>query len=374
MCPRTVVFPRHNRSEAHGEFVYRLFLIALVVGDLGLAASVAQSDLGQALLRMERAQAGEVTCVLIHDSGAYRLEKMFRAKTEIYRGNVGAAGVEQLRGLLANGQLKNVSQDKIHAPLITDTLDDLQFAIWRNGDWQELTFLSPSSRKPFEESVDPLVRWFQDLRKKRPGAARVDESPTRCMPTAPSRLTVKAAAEVTPHPARQVDYLFLLRTSHAYGARVESLCTIVFGDGRFHQERQGQTYGADRQDIVVDGQLDSEAMQELKGLLEAKELRESSGDSDADIGRPMMEGNWTGLVVPRDGKVQKLVFSTAVNTFGHPREVGGLSNMTYHIADQKVLDPLLRWTKQHVRGTEKEQLGNDCSPAKTVNPSPESPK
>ncbi len=348
-------------------------LTAVIVPLLAAAfprGASSQSTAVQALLRLERVQMGEAVCVLIQDDGSYRLEKLFRAKTEMYTGTMDEKRVEQLKTLLANEEFRKLSQENIHPPLITDTLDDLQFAIWRDRGWQELTFLSPASRKPFKELIDPLLRWFQDLQKQRPGAVRVEGSPTRCMPATANRLVVNTAPE-TPTPiAKPAVYLFRISSSHAHGARVESTCTIVFADGHFHRERTGQTYGAARQDKVVDGQLDSEALQQLKVLLEAQELKDSPGDSDIDATRLMMEGDMTSLVVPRNGKVQNLLFSSSFNTIGHPKEIGGLSNLTYHIADQSVLKPLTQWMKEHTEKPsrdETERAGNECSALTTVN-------
>lgn len=94
---------------------------------------------------MERVQRGEAVCVLVQDDGSYRLEKLFRAKTEMYTGSLDSTRIERLRAMLDDDQLRKLSQENIHKPLITDTIDDLQFAILRNRGWQELMFHAPAS-------------------------------------------------------------------------------------------------------------------------------------------------------------------------------------------------------------------------------------
>jgi hypothetical protein len=61
---------------------------------------------------------------------------------------------------------------------------------------------------------------------------------------------------------------------------------------------------------------------------------------------------------------------TSFNTLGNPREVGGLSNLTYHVADKNVLKPLNQWMKEHTEkhagGAETDGAGTDCYPVKSV--------
>src|SRR5271169_6875192 len=155
-------------------------VVILVLWFCSPFAAHAQSTSG--FLRMERVRRGEAVCVLVQGDGSYRLEKLFQAKTEMYTGTMDSARVEQLRTMLANKQLRKLSQEGIHNPLISDTIDRFQFDIWRDRGWQELKFSAPESRRPFQESLDPLLRWFRDLQKRPPAAVRVEGSPMRCQP------------------------------------------------------------------------------------------------------------------------------------------------------------------------------------------------
>lgn len=321
----------------------------------------------RALLRMERAQPGETVCTLVNENGSYRIEKVFQTKKEMYVGSIDPSRVDQLRSILANQQLSKLSQSDIHNPLVADTADDIQIAIRRENSWQELLFFAPAGRKPFKDSIEPLLRWFQDLQKQHPSAAR-DGTQTRCIPPPESQIIIRSAPAGSPSPAavQLSPYFFRVRSGHFYKGRVDSSCTIVFEDGRFHREHGGQTYMANRQNKVSEGQLDQESIQELKELLNTSALKESPGNSGPG-GQVVSEDMWTELAIPRGSAIQNLIFVTTFNTFGDPHEIGGKNNLSYHVADRKLLSPLNEWMKLRVdklaHGAETDAPGNDCEPS-----------
>ena len=317
---------------------------------------------------MERLQPGEDVCVLVAEDGNYRLEKLFRSKAELYVGSLDAAQVEELHAMLAADTLATMSQADIHHPLVTDTLDRLELAAWRADRWQELKFFSADSRKPFRASLDPLLRWFQNVQKERPQASRLEGTPSRCVPPATAQLSASGASlEIRrgAPAASNTAYLFRFYSRHFYRGEVEGSCTIVFADGGYRREHTNQDIGADRRDKVKEGQISEKELQELKTILGSTDLRSSPGNPGVGKEQFSQEGARTILNVPREGMVQNLVFSTSFNTIGRPNEIGGRSNLTYTTADEKVLDPLKRWIKlnvDHDHTPERGELGNDCSP------------
>jgi hypothetical protein len=340
------------------------------------------------LLRMERAQPGETACVLVNDNGSYRLERILQNKQEMYAGAFDAARMDQLRAMLANQQLSGLSQSDIRTPLITDTFDDLQIAIDRSGGWQELAFSSPASRKPFRDSIDPLLRWFQDVKKQYPSATRLDGQPTHCMPGpeiqmvpgAPSVTAAHSSATNAESAASQSPplttvttaaggYLFRINSSHYYKGRVDGSCTVVLENGHYRRERSDQRYRADRRDKIAEGELDPEAIHQLKELLDSRGLKDSPGNP-GNPERHMREGTRTELAIPRGGEVQHLLFLTMFNTRGIPDGIGGTNNLAYHVADLKLLEPLTQWMEQHTdkqaQVAESDGVGNDCYPSKAV--------
>lgn len=340
--------------------------VSIVVWICSPFSAAAQS--GPALLRMERVQRGEAVCVLVQDDGSYRLEKLFRAKTEMYTGSLDSTRIERLRAMLDDDQLRKLSQENIHKPLITDTIDDLQFAILRNRGWQELMLHAPASRKPYKESIDPLLHWFQDLQRQLPAASRVEGSPTRCQPMPVTLLgtTIETSApsQSAAGASGPAQYLFRVYSSHGYRATVDTTCTIVFANGSYRREHSIQSYLAARKDKVIDGQLEPEAIGKLKLVLASPGLAGIPSSPDDWDPRPRQEGMTTVLSIPRQGELQRLIFSTAFNTMGNPREIGGMSNMQYHVADPKLLEPLSGWMKfytdRHDKVVERDAAGNDC--------------
>jgi len=322
---------------------------------------------------MERLQPGEDVCVLVAEDGNYRLEKLLRSKAELYVGSLDAAQVEALHAMLASDPLATISQADIHAPLVTDTLDNVRLATLGSGGWRQIVFPSPDSRKPFRASIDPLLRWFQGVQKEHPKASRLEGTPSRCVPPATTQLSASEASpasqQVLP-TASDGGYLFRLYSRHFYRGDVESNCTVVFADGSYRREHANQEIGADRRDRIREGQLDEGKVQELKGILASTDLRNSPGNPDVGNPKFSREDALTTLSVPRERAVQSLVFSSTFNTIGSPNEVGGRSNMTYNIADEKILNPLKRWIKlnvDHDHAPDRSEPGDECAPVKVTN-------
>ena len=348
-----------------GRFVRGVIFIvcALVAQFLG------QSDRIRPLLRMERIQPGEAVCVLVSDDGNYRMEKLFRSKNELYVGTISGEALTELQRLTGVDPLPTLSQRDIHTPLVADTFDELDLAILRERGWQQLKFLSPDSRKPYKESLDPLLRWFQTLQKERPGANKIDGSPSRCAPppvqvaTAENPSTANGVAASTVRSA----FLFRIQTLHAYGGEVESKCTVVFRDGTYRAERSRQETGANRKDEVSQGQLPNDVLNELAPILDSTDLTSRPWNPDG-MPPPSRESSLTVLSIPRESKVQNLAFSTAFRTLTSPHEIGGKSNMNYQVSDEKLLDPLKRWMKLHLDHEPfHEGTINNCSPIPASN-------
>ena len=345
-------------------FVFTSVFILLIACRLECQSS------SRAILRIERVQDGEAVCALISEDGGYRLEKMFQNKNEMYNGTMDISRLEHLRELLRNEQLRGFSQTDIHKPLITDTADDVQLAIRRDAGWQELVFLAPASRRPFKESLEPLLHWFQDLQKQRPSATRVTGLRTSCMPPAEAQVVLAGDSEPKKNGAVSdfSGYFFRIYSGHVYHGRVDASCTVVFADGHFRRERGGQTYMQERRDTITEGQIDADAVRQLREILNGPILVDSP-DNPKEPPQWVMEGSWTHLDVPRKDKLQKLLFETTFNTLNRHTDIGGKSNMDYRISDKRVLEPLTRWMKEYTdakSGTQAAGVGNDCYPGKKV--------
>ena len=354
-------------------FVCCVILCVLASGCLLLG----QSDTTHPLIRMERIQPGEAICVLVSSDGNYRLEKLYRSKNELYVGTISSGALTELRNLISVAPLPNLSQRDVHTPLVTDTFDELDLAILREKGWQQLKFGSPEGRKPYKESLDPLLRWFQTLQKDRPGANKIDGSPSRCAPP-PVKVAIAegTSSNVTESASSpRSNFLFRLQSSHFYSGDFESKCTVVFRDGKYHAERSRQERGANRKDEISEGELPNDVIDELSPILNSTDLTSRPWNPDGTPPQFAQEGTLTVLTIPREKGVQNLAFSTAFRTFTSPNEIGGKSNMNYQVSDEKLLDPLKRWMKLHLdHELFHDGTINNCSPVLASNAVNNGPK
>jgi hypothetical protein len=344
-------------------------LAFLSIASVALAScALGQAQAQQILLRMERVQMGEAVCVLVQDDGNYRLEKLYRAKTDMYAGTVEAERLDQLRLLLRDDKLRKLSEGDISRRLMTDTVDSLELSIWRDRGWQNLDFFSPADRRPFKESIDPLLKWFQDVVKKRPSAALVGGTPTRCLPASSATLSAEVK---TPHPVPvsptshfEPGYLFRFQSTEFHAGVAERKCVVVFSDGTYRWEERTENFAGRKRGRAGTGDVDGTALQELKQVLDSPDLKNAADGTAPHV----LAQNWQGAVldVPRDNDVQHVRLDSAFNTHGNPREAGGMSNLGYQVNSQKVLDPLKHWMKQHTSKHDGavEDMGSNCDPGR----------
>lgn len=358
------------------------FLLILVFGQTSPATEKPAST-PQPLLRIERVREGEAVCALVQSDGSYRLEKLVRVKGDMYAGITDADHVTRLRAILAEAQLRSISQDKIKADLFTDTVDGLDLAIWRDRGWQLLSFRNSSGRKPFKDALDPLLDWFQDLQKKRPAATQVHGPATRCLPPSElqPRTELQTRNEVPPAPktdsAAEIvvsmpTFLFRFQSAQFQGgagrsvvvAKMENTCTILYLDGTYHSEKRTQATDGSSSEHSYGGRVNTDSLASLKTVLDAFELKNAV--SDVGDPRPAQEAERITVSIPRDDGLQRLTFTSEFNTRGNPGKIGGMNNLTYHAGSQKVLDPLKHWMKDHTNrqegATGADNTINDCVP------------
>jgi hypothetical protein len=317
----------------------------------------------QPLLRIERIQAGESKCALVREDGTYRLENSFSAKNDNYIGATNGQQIDLLRGILANAELKKLSQKDVKNKSLLDDIDIIDIAIWRDRGWQTLSFHDSSSRKPYKDELGPLLSWFQGLEKKKPQSTKVDEPTTRCLP--PKQLQAETQA-----PEMRVrferSYLFWFDSRQSGGGLTESACTIVFRDGTYRREKHSRSAAGYKSDRGYHGQLSEDSVRELKELLDDPDLK----NAVSDVGHPQLASNTenTSLFVPREEGTQILRVASTFNTIGDPIEPGGKNNLTYHVGNRKALRPLNQWMNQHTNKREgdtgEDKTVNNCSSVK----------
>ena len=323
----------------------------------------------QPLLRIERVQAGEAVCALVQDDGSYRLEKLVRAKGDMYTGTTSPEQIELLRRILGNSELRKISQENIKGDLLTDTLDGLDLAVWRGRGWQTLSFRNSSSRKPFKEEIDPVLNWFQELQKKRPASAKVPGPATRCLPPKELEAQKQQAVEVASDPVErgfETGYLFRFESAEFSRGTLATTCTVVFPDGSYRREKRTQSVSGSKSDRSYRGQVNADSVTVLKELLESPDLNNAVSDTGTQQWAQNIER--ADLSVPRATGVQRLSFVSEFNTLGNPKNPGGMNNLGYHASSQRVLEPLKRWMNQHTNkqegATGEDNKVNGCYAAK----------
>lgn len=358
--------------------------LLLASGNFAQTQTAPSSDQGlsstaQPVLRIERLQPGEAVCALVQEDGAYRLEKLFRSKAEMYVGKASNDQAEDLNRILGNTQLRKLSQENVGGDVVSDTLDTVDVALWRQRGWQTLSFRNPSSRKPFNHELDPLLQWFQNIQKKRPAAIKVEGAATRCLPPKELQSRTQQVAEsgltaATGHS--QATYLFRFQSSKFAQGVFERTCTVVFLDGTYRREKRFQPFMGSKTDRSYGGQINADSLAELRRVLDSPDLKNAVSDTGSEQLAQNLEDfqqlpqnlEDSTVFIARENGIQHLVFISEFNTHENPENWGWMSNMSYHVSDQKAIAPLKRWIKEHTDksegGTEKDTPINDCFPTK----------
>src|SRR5437870_5546208 len=94
----------------------RLILVAACLSFLS-SASVAHADGPPGVLaRLERLQRHEDVCILVNRSGAYRLERRYAAKQQVFAGVLSGLQLDEFRTILDKDELRNISRNDVPRP------------------------------------------------------------------------------------------------------------------------------------------------------------------------------------------------------------------------------------------------------------------
>src|SRR5437868_5263476 len=140
----------------------KLWVVSVCVCIL-LAVSLpvtAQTTSNPPLVRMERQTFDQDTCMLVRNDGQFHLERLApgMGQNRIYEGTLPEGALSELQKILDTDDFKNLTQAKIQMALVGEDRDQLLVAVDRNGSWESLHFTSGGSRKPFKNTIDPLVK------------------------------------------------------------------------------------------------------------------------------------------------------------------------------------------------------------------------
>lgn len=347
-------------------------LIWCVLAGLAVWGQTAASD-NTPLMRIERQIRVEDTCMLVRNDGQFHLERVVLGlgKTRIFEGNLPADSFSQLQQMLNADELKQLSQSQIKMDLVNEDLDHLLLAVNRANSWQSLNFPTSKSRKPFKNSLDPLVKWLErNMQQQNP--LPPETALTRCMP--PSENATKAAtpagvpglepatAASTAQAAKNPylltiveDHFFADTTTTAVGFRQENVshkaertCVIVYQSGRYRLEKSRQEADAAIKTDVYHDTLGADQIKELRQLLDAPNLVKLQHQR-ADVGMTVKEGEIVSVVIPRGAATQRLSFASY---FGIRTQEAGLRDNLHAGVDAELptIKPVRSWLKANVEG------------------------
>ncbi len=356
--------------------IRREFLL-LICCALGALPACGQADATQSdeiqLVRMQRVRRNEDLCVLVSSTGAYRLERVYPNKSEVFLGTVAAAKVDVLSTWLNGAELRRLTQQQIPAPLASDSRDQFLLAVDRPEGLQRLSFVTPDSRKPFAASLDPVMAWFNTLLKDRPGAKKVEEAPNHCLPApeqvapaAPARAITAAAAKA---PAASLPFVMRIAVQHIYNRQVSRTCATIYPDGRYLMEKSEQEIGYKVRAKVFKDAVTAAELSELRQLLDTPEMM-SMKHMKLPEGQTIREGEVTMMDIARPDGIQNLAFTAVFGIYTDPSKhtTQTLPRGSRFETDEdvKLLLPIRKWVKDAVESRKVPEVKNpvptDCLP------------
>jgi hypothetical protein len=308
------------------------------------------------LLRMERNQGLDAVCILVRSDGPYHLERNALDKTEIFEGALSPGDLQKIQHWLSADELFTLKQDKIVTPLFNERKDELILGVNRPGHWQNLRFPASTTREPYQQSVVPLVQWFEEvLKAKHSIKLREEQGRNNCMPPKELKFATRPPPETIP------DFLFMLRTTRFEAKEALETCAIVYPQGRFHREVKSQHMGDKNVSVeIYEGSVGETAIESMRGILARPELQNRRAQLPPSGGY-MSEGEITSLTVLDAGKPRSTLFWRYV-------PLGLMGGRQFDESGMKLLEPLAQWLQSNLESKNQVPLSNpspnDCNPVK----------
>jgi hypothetical protein len=337
------------------------------------------------LMRMERIRPGDDVCVLVRGDGQYHLEHQFREEIQIYEGTLTTDDLQGIERILDGDELFHLSQKNIAVPLIA-MADELDLSIARPGSWQNLSFPDPGTRKPYDDSLAPLMKWLDELHKQKHVRLNEDEGKNNCLPPGEIALQKRGAERQTansssspppaagakssssPDPKNLSPYSLRMLRTHLAAGKVEESCLILFEDGRYRWETKAQKIRDSRVNTqVFEGRFAVQDVQQLQAILNSPAIRNRTSPGPSG-GIPVQEMDLVFLNIPRKDGLQKVGFWRYFAAY----RTGAAGMPVSEDNGLKLLKPLDRWLKSALDTSKLTPLANstttNCSPAGSSQP------
>ena len=353
-------------------------ILKLLLCTLTPALAWAQVESAPYLLRMEHTSLESHDCVLLQKTGFFHLESDSGDSTKVFEGNLSPDKLRQIQNELQEGGLRALAQEQIEEPLIRKS-EFLLLEISRDDHWQELTFRSAESQEPYQKSLQPIIRWLNDLHRLPHKELSEDAGKNNCL--APSKIALKKRSEgVAPEPARTtgknsapvdssnptsaklepVPTLLQLGSLSVKSHTVRQACVLIVANGFYRAEEQEQKEGRKRVETkITGGQFVPEEISQLQQLLNDPVIAGIHHRKTSHMTLPM-SGEMLNLQIYRTSGLQDVVLSSTFNRRDIPFFYSG-------DGDISSAQPLLKFVNEHVwtagSGRLDPSLRNDCQSA-----------
>ena len=356
-----------------GSSILKLLLIALAS-----TLACAQLEPTPYLLRMEHTSVESHECVLLRETGSFHLEADSGDSTKVFEGTLNADRLRQIQSDLQNSELESLTQEQIEEPLIRRS-EFLRLEVRRDDRWQELTFRSTESQERYRRSLQPLVRWLNDLHKVPHKELSEDAGKNNCLP--PGKIALKKRSEeaLSQPPAATGENSTLPDSSNPAAAKPEPLpallqlsslsmkshvarqaCVLIVANGFYRAEEQEQKEGNKKVEVkITGGKFAPEEISQLQQLLNDQAI---AGIHHRKTSRAVlpMSGEMLNLQIYRNSGVQEVVLSSTFDRGDVPFFYSG-------DGDIRRAQLLLKFVNEHVwtagSGRLDPSLRNDCQSA-----------
>jgi hypothetical protein len=303
---------------------------------------------------MERARYLQSVCVLLTGNGEYHLERHTLEKVRVFEGALNADELRNVVHILSSDVLFNLKQNAIPDLMLKADDDHVMVTIHRPNFWQELSFPDSASRQPFREAMDPLMKWFEAINKRKMRELSEEAGRNNCLP--PSKAEFAQRKEVHPKPsagdssppppsvaAPRPTYAMQMIDRRLVKNQTQVSCLVVSASGAYHLVKQTKDYNRGLSSATLDGTLSSLALASLHAVLDAPDLVKQPEVTDEGEMVFYATGSYfTRLNIPRDGKVQKVAAWKSYRIVNHV--------LTNTVDDQgtALLAPLREWLKNNI--------------------------
>ncbi len=360
-------------ESVSGSSILKLLLVALVP-----ALASAQIQPKPYLFRMEQTTLESHQCVLLQKTGFFHLEADSGDSTKVFEGTLSTEGLLRIQSDLQDPELRALSQEQIEEPLIRRS-EFLRLEVLRDDHWQELTFRSAESQDPYGNSLQPIVRWLNDLHKVPHKELSEDAGKNNCLP--PGKIALKKRSEEAPsEPAltagknstplgssnstaattEPVPTLLQLSSLSVKSHVARQACVLIVANGFYRAEEQEQKEGSKKVETrITGGQFAPQEISQLQQILNEPAIAGIHHRKTSQMTLPM-SGEMLNLQIYRPSSVQDVVLSSTFNRRDIPFFYSG-------DGDISSAQPLLKFVTEHVwtagSGRLDPSLRNDCQSA-----------